>query len=90
MVDKFIDQSIYWRNFTDDKGNNFQGYTFVKLINDKELIYRKISFKKGKYWMKKTKKRFIEDFKDQIEYRITDKKILNDLWNSIRSKRENQ
>ena len=88
MVDIFIDQSIYWRNFTDKKGNNFQGYIFIKLLNDKELLYRKIRFKVGKYWMEKPKRRFIEDFKDQVEYRITDKRELNKLWNSIRSKKE--
>jgi hypothetical protein len=88
MVDKLIDQSIYWRNYTDKKGNNFQGYVFIKIINDEMLIYRKLKYKRGKYWLEKRNNSRIETFKLHLEYRVTDKNLLNELWDSIRSERK--
>ena len=82
-----VPEGIYWRNYTDNAGNNFQSYIFAKIIDNDKLLYRVIKKKGDKYWMMRTRESSYENFLNQVERRITDSSELDMIWGSIRSER---
>jgi hypothetical protein len=83
-----VPEGIYWRNYTDNAGNNYQSYIFAKIIDNDKLLYRIIKKKKktgDKYWMMKARESTFENFLNQVERRITDLSELDMVWSSIRS-----